>query len=106
MTSDMKHIVQLNDDGTYFVHRIDDGRSLLQGAYIDSEVVIMTEDGRYDTSYEGAQSVQLRFAGLPGLFAFRQFDTVLHRPGLAKAMLEGRLSQSDRPFCRHRPRHD
>ena len=73
----------------FFVHRIDDGRRILQGAYVDNEVIVMTEDGRYDTSYEGSQSIQLRFAGIPVLFTFRQFDAMLRRPGLAKAVLEG-----------------
>ena len=88
-TSDGRFLVQHNRDGRVFVYRIADGKKVLQGAYIDDELIVATDDGRYDTSYEGAYSVQMKFTGIRGLFTFDQFAPILRRPGLAKAVLSG-----------------
>jgi Caspase domain len=94
LTKDAKHLVQLNKDGRLFIYRVADGKPELQGAYIDNEIVVMADDGRYDTSYEGAESVQLRFAGIPGLFTVNQFEAVLRRSGIAKDVLENNNTAS------------
>ena len=88
-TPDGHHLIQVNSDGRFFVYRIADGKRVLDGAYIDDEIVVMTEDGRYDTTYEGAYAVQVRFAGLRGLFSFSQFESLLRHSGLANAILAG-----------------
>jgi hypothetical protein len=90
LTADGKNLVQLNRDGEFFINRNADGKRLLQGTYVDGETVLMTDDGRYDTSYEGAASVQVRFAGMPGLFTVNQFESLLRRQNLAKDVLAGR----------------
>ncbi len=90
LTNDSGLIVQLNIDGRIFVHRVADGKRMLQGAYVDDEPVVMTEDGQYDTSYEGNASVLVKFKGIPGLFAVDQFEAILRRPNVAKDALEDR----------------
>ncbi|MBZ0149358.1 MAG: caspase family protein, partial [Pseudorhodoplanes sp.] len=57
----------------------------------------------YDTSYEGAHSVQIRFTGIPGLFSFNQFAPLLHRPGLAKALLENQAIAPSPPSLGNPP---
>jgi hypothetical protein len=57
---------------------------------VDDEIVVATDEGLYDTSFEGAQSVQIRFPGDRGLYRFYQFEAALRRPGLASAVLAGR----------------
>jgi Caspase domain len=89
LTSDLKHVVQLNNDGRFFLHRTADARQVLSGAYIDDEIVVALDDGRYDTTYEGAHSVQVRFSGVPGVHTLSQFDSVLRRPGIARTVLDG-----------------
>ena len=89
LTTDGQHLVQLNSDGRFFVHRIADGKRLLIGAHVDDEIVVANDDGLYDTTYEGAQSVQVRFPGSSGLFHFNQFEAALRRPKLASAVLGG-----------------
>lgn len=89
-TVDGKHLVQLNTDGRFFLYRITDGMRILHGASVDDEIIIMSDDGLYDTTYEGAHAIQVRFGGMPGLFSFHQFESVLRRPDLANAILEGR----------------
>jgi hypothetical protein len=88
VTRDAKHLVQLNKDGRFFVYSVADAKSEIQGVYIDNEIVVMTNDGWYDTTYEGDESVQVRFAGLSGLFAVNQFEATLRRHGLAQDILE------------------
>jgi hypothetical protein len=87
-----RHVVQLNKDGRLFVHRISDGRRVLMAAHVDDEIVTATDDGLYDTTFEGAQLVQIRFPGDRdhGLYRFYQFEAALRRPGLAEAVLAGR----------------
>lgn len=90
LTADFRNIAQLNKDGRFFIHRLADGKRLLEGAYVDDETVVMTDDGKFDTTYEGSNSVQVRFRGIPGLFAINQFAALLRRPNLAKDVLAGR----------------
>ena len=68
-TTDGRHLIQVNSDGRIFIYRIADGKRVIDGAYVDDEIIVMTEDGRYDTNYEGAYSVQVRFPGMRGLFS-------------------------------------
>jgi hypothetical protein len=63
---------------------------VLSGVHVDDEIVVTTDDGRYDTTYEGAMAVQVRFVGLRGLHTFHQFQATLLRSGLAKSVLEDR----------------
>ncbi|MDB5599467.1 MAG: hypothetical protein JWN71_1511 [Xanthobacteraceae bacterium] len=90
VTTDQRHLVQLNSDGRFVVYRIADGVRVLSGVHVDDEIVVTTDDGRYDTTYEGAMAVQVRFVGLRGLHTFHQFQATLLRPGLAKSVLDGR----------------
>jgi len=89
VTSDRLFMVQLNRDGRFFISRLSDGELLLKGAYIDDEIVILTPDGRYDTSYEGAETLQVSFRGLGGLQTIHQFEKPLLRRGLAANILAG-----------------
>ncbi len=89
LTENRKFVVQLNEDGRFWVSRLDDGALMLKGAIVDDEVVIMTPDGRYDGSAEAAQSLQMRFSGVAELLTIHQFRSALYRPGLAKAILSG-----------------
>lgn len=89
LTTGGKHLVQLNSDGRFFVHRVADGKRVLVGAHVDDEIVVANDDGLYDTTYEGAQSVQVRFPGSSGLFRFNQFEAALRRTKLAAAVLAG-----------------
>jgi hypothetical protein len=90
LTVEGKHLIQLNSDGRFFVHRIADGQRVLIGAQVDDEIVIANDDGLYDTTYEGALAVQVRFPGMSGLHRFNQFEAALRRPGLARDVLAGR----------------
>ena len=88
-TGDRSHIVQINSDGRFYILKTADGTQVLSGTYADDEVVIAAKDGRYDSTFEGAELVNVRFQGLQGLHRFSQFRSALFRPGLAKAVLGG-----------------
>lgn len=88
-TDDRSHIVQINSDGRFYILKTADGTQVLSGTYADDEVVIAAKDGRYDSTFEGAELVNVRFQGLQGLHRFSQFRSTLFRPGLAKAVLGG-----------------
>ena len=87
LTADAAHVIQLNSDGQFFIHEISGGRLALSGRVVDDEIIIYTPEGYYWASYEGAHFVQLRFPGLPGLYPFQQFASVLDRPDIISARL-------------------
>jgi hypothetical protein len=97
LTADERHIVQINRDGRFFVSRLTDSTQVLAGAYADDEVVVMSDGGLYDTTYEGAQSVQIAFVGQRGAYSFHQFEAALRRPGLAAAVLSGKTKDLEQP---------
>ena len=57
--------------------------------FVDGEIILYTPEAYYASSYEGAHFVQLRFPGLPGLYSFHQFASVLNRPDIIEARLAG-----------------
>lgn len=88
-TEDMKHVVQMNSDGSFFVHRIEDGATVLSGRVVDGEVAVWTDDFRFDATAEAAAQVDLRFPGLDGQFSFDRFDAALRAEGLVAQVLAG-----------------
>ncbi|MHA7876350.1 caspase family protein [Roseivivax sp.] len=89
LTSDHAHVLQLNRDGGFYVHRIIDGATVLAGRIVDDEVAVWTEDYRFDATAEAAATIDLRFPGLDGQFSLDRFDPVLYAPGLAQQVLGG-----------------
>ncbi len=87
LTSDAAHLIQINSDGQFFIHELASGRVVLSGRLVDDEIIAYTPEGYYWSSYEGAHFVQLRFPGLPGLYPFQQFASVLNRPDIVRAQL-------------------
>ncbi len=82
-----KHLLQLGRDGALTIFDISRGNRVLSGAVVDDEVVISDDTGKYDTTYEGASFVQVRFPGSPGIYNFRQFEKLLFEPRLASSAL-------------------
>lgn len=89
MTTDERHLLQQNSDGTFYVHRIADGETVLEGRIVDDEVIVWTPDMRFDSTAEGAHFVNLRFPGQIGQYTFQQFDSRLRVPGLVQQVLTG-----------------
>ena len=87
LTSDAAHVIQINSDGQFFIHQLASGRVVLSGRLVDDEIIAYTPEGYYWSSYEGAHFVQLRFSGLPGLYPFQQFASILNRPDIVRAQL-------------------
>ncbi|MEZ5801092.1 MAG: caspase family protein [Nitratireductor sp.] len=89
MTTDERHLLQQNSDGTFYVHRIADGETVLEGRIVDDEVIVWTPDMHFDSTTEGAHFVNLRFPGQIGQYTFQQFDSRLRVPGLVQKVLSG-----------------
>jgi hypothetical protein len=88
LTADARHVLQVNGDGQFFIHDVASGRVVVSGRSVDDEIIAYTAEGYYWSSYEGAHFVQLRFPGLPGLYPFQQFASVLERPVIIKSQLK------------------
>ncbi|WP_323772323.1 caspase family protein [Antarctobacter sp.] len=89
MTEDGRHLVTLQKDGSFFVNRLSDAQPVLSGLYADDEVIVWTEDGRYDATSEGAYFVSYTFPGHFGEYTAQQFEGYLRVPGLAQHVLLG-----------------
>ena len=85
-----QHLFQLNTDGSFTVYRLRDEAAVLEGRYLDDELVVWTADFHFDATEEGAAFVELRFPGLAGQYSFQQFDGALRVPGLLRTVLSGR----------------
>ncbi len=88
MTQDGNHVVQVNTDGSFALHRISDGKAPLTGRIVDDEIAVWTPDYRFDATAEAAALIDLRFPGLAGQFSLDRFDPVLHAPGLVASVLD------------------
>ena len=95
LLEDRLRLLRVDRNGSLSVLDISNGSLLLRGAIVDDEVVIVDARGAYDTTYEGASSVQIRFPGMPGLYNFKQFEKALYRNGLASSILKGATVASD-----------
>jgi hypothetical protein len=104
LTSDGRHVIQINSDGEFFFHDIALKKLVLSGRFVDGEILFYTPEGYYWSSYEGAHFVQLRFPGLPELASFRQFASILNRPDFVKAQLSERSAPLPQPLLTPPPR--
>ncbi|PSM19363.1 hypothetical protein C7T96_06635 [Nitratireductor sp. StC3] len=81
------HFMQVNADGAFAVHRLATGASVLQGRYVDDEIVIWDAQGRYTATPEGGRYVQMRFVGRPALYSLSQMAAVLEQPDAVRQAL-------------------
>lgn len=103
-SEDGKHLVQLNTDGRFHVHKTGGSGLVISGRWIDDEMVLVTGEGYYDGSYEGGHFVHLAFAGEPGLYSLAQFEKVLKRPDIVKSVLAGTIKDGPAPVLAVPPR--
>jgi uncharacterized caspase-like protein len=90
MHRDARHLTQINSDGAIHVYSCGDGKQVLSGAYVDDEVVLMSTDGYFEGTEDAAAFIDIAIAGLPGRHVLSQFTRQLRRPGIVKAVLEGK----------------
>ncbi|MEM7730488.1 MAG: caspase family protein [Pseudomonadota bacterium] len=91
LTEDGRFIVQMNSDGSFHIHRVADGTTVLSGRIVDDEIAVWTEDYRFDATAEAASRIDLRFPGLSGQFSLDRFDAALHAPDLVELVLSGEV---------------
>lgn len=89
LTADGRHVVQINSDGGFHVHQIEDGETVLHGRIVEEEVTIWTDDFLFDATAEAASLIDLRFPGLDGQFSLDRFEPLLYVPELAAKVLSG-----------------
>jgi Caspase domain len=106
LSDDARHLIQVCSDGQYFIFEVASGRQVLGGRMVDDEIIAYTPQGYYWSTYEGAHFVELRFPGLPGVFPFEQFASVLDRPDIIKASLKEGAGDPPAPKLWPPPRLD
>lgn len=87
MLPNRDQVLQLNSDGSFFIHRLSTRTVILSGRVIDDEVIVWTQGLNFDATPEGAHLVNLTFDGVPGKYSFQQFDARLKVPGLVQRVL-------------------
>jgi hypothetical protein len=85
----VKHLTQINDDGSLHVYSCRHQREVLTGAVMQDELIVLDANGYFDCSDDAASYVEVRVPGVPGRHMLAQFSSVLKRPNLARDILEG-----------------
>jgi hypothetical protein len=91
-----EHVTQINGNGAIHVYSCRSGENVLNGAYVDDELVVMDRNGYFDGSEDAAGYVEVAVAGLPGRHLLAQFAEALKRPGIADDALAGRALPAPR----------
>lgn len=73
LLKDQNHLIQINSDNSFYIHRLRDGKQLLEGRIADEEAIVWASSGYYDATPEGAHFVSLKFPGRYGQYSFQQF---------------------------------
>ncbi len=97
-----RHVTQVNSDGAVHVYACPSGANVLNGAYVDDELVVMDRNGYFDGSDDAQGYVEIAIPGLPGRHLLSQFASVLSRPGIAAEVLQGHNAK-DAPAIRMPP---
>jgi len=92
-------VVQFNDDESFFLHDTASEATLLEGRYVDDEIVAWSPDLRFDATAEGANYVALRFPGQPGEFTFQQYRQQLRSAGHVRDVMAGRYGARRGPIA-------
>ncbi len=92
LSADAKFLYQLNTNGSFTVYDVARQAPVLEGRYLDDEIVIWTATFHFDSTEEGDAFVELRFPGQPGQYSFQQFQNALRVPGLMRQVLDGSIT--------------
>ncbi len=88
--ADRPILMQENHDGALYFYDLNGGRIVLRGQFLDDELVLFTEDGRFDATGDGARHARLLFAGRREHHTLAQFRQVLYDPKTIAESLLGR----------------
>ncbi|MDM8562350.1 caspase family protein, partial [Candidatus Marithioploca araucensis] len=88
-----KFVLQINEGGHFYFYDIATQKRVLNGLYIDDEIVLYTDEGFYDATPEGARYVTWHYPGLKQHFDFSQFESQFKRPDIIKGILTGQKVQ-------------
>jgi hypothetical protein len=65
--------------------------------------VLVTDNGYYDGSYEGAHFVHLGFVGVEQIYSLAQFEPILRRPDIIASVLRGEVRDGPPPVLSEPP---
>jgi hypothetical protein len=83
-----RYVTQRNRDGSIHVYSCPTGENVLDGAYVDDEIVLMERNGYFDGSDDAAAYVEITIPGLPGRHLLSQFAKNLKHTGLVQDVLD------------------
>jgi len=89
VSNDDRYLLQLNANGSMTIYALETGESVLDGYFIDDEIIVYAADGSYDATPEGAHFLFMKFPGVAGYHTFSQFRKALYRPDRIRAVLSG-----------------
>ncbi|MDN2582994.1 caspase family protein [Aquibium sp. ELW1220] len=87
LTADRRHLVVAEINGRFQIFPTGGGDPVLEGRYLDDEIVIFDRDFQFDGTPEGARHAHLKFYGDRYLYTLDQFADRLRRPGLMPSRL-------------------
>ncbi len=64
LSDDGRHLLQVNESGHFYLFDLYNQQRVLNGIYTDDEIVLYTDEGFYDGTFEGARYVTWHYPGL------------------------------------------
>lgn len=90
LSTDGQRLFQFNQNGSIYVYNTTTSKKILNGAFLDDELLVFSDDGTYASTPEGDHYAFMKFPGVSGHHSFRQFKKLLNRPQVIRSILSGK----------------
>jgi len=90
LSKNAKFVLQINSSGRFYFHNIQYKTVVLNGTYIDDELLLYTDSGIYDSTLEASHYVSWFYPGLKQHFNFSQFESEFKKPEIINHILSGK----------------
>jgi len=94
LSDDNRLMIQVNKGGNLFLYDLISQFKCLKGLYIDDEIVLYSDDGFYNGTFEGIRFVTWFYPGMKQHFDFSQYESRYYRPDIIQKIIDGQPFQT------------
>lgn len=99
-------LLQLNYNGQFFIYSLKENIKILNGSYIDDEIIIYNDQGYYISTDEGQGFIKLKFPGIASYHDIHKFKTILNKPKVIRNILRNSKNKILPPQLPFPPKHN